>query len=267
VEAKPVAAEARPAEARPAVVEAKPAAPLASAPAEAAPAPPVLPAAPAEPAVADGGNSGMKPSGEPSWASPGDWDELTERIGPPRRSASTPPASTPTVKGFAPALAPPDALADAAPAPEVRAQVRPSTSPPNKRYRPPTEPEIETYLEMEAELPPGTPDEPAPIARASGSAPRIAHDDDDDHPEISITIEDDSTRVTETVTETDFLTLTVTVTESVGESVAEAPVAELRPRRTTADKIISGTIEDAPPGAPPATQAPRAKRHSGGWDE
>jgi hypothetical protein len=127
------------------------------------------------------------------------------------------------------------------------------------RHRPPTEPEIEAYFEIEAELPPasGGVGELGPEL-AFGTAPR--RDADDDHESVSITIERDRTRVT--VTETSEQTITVTVTE---------PDAARPHAITAADgALVSGSISipsdnlesDPPPGAPR-----RAKRHSEGWDE
>jgi serine/threonine protein phosphatase PrpC len=108
------------------------------------------------------------PVKESSWPSPSDWDELTERIGPPRRRSTT---ATP-VKAFAPA-------------PPVHVAAGTATM----RRRPPTEPEIETYLELEADLPPSFADDHQLEPRAFGSTPRAPRPDLDDEPEISITIE------------------------------------------------------------------------------
>lgn len=130
------------------------------------------------------------------------------------------------------------------------------------RLRPPTEPEIEAYFEIEAELPPqsgGEGDLGPELAFAV--APRGGLAFDDEHESVSITIEKDRTRVT--VTETSDQTLTVTVTE---------PLDVARPRAITAEDgaSVSGiiTIPSDILEPDPAPMAPRrAKRHSEGWDE
>lgn len=73
--------------------------------------------------------------------------------------------------------------------------------------RSPDDPESETYLELEAELPPESGGDGVEPQRALDGEP------DDEHKSVSITIEEGSTRVIETVTETSLQTLTVTVTE------------------------------------------------------
>jgi hypothetical protein len=140
---------------------------------------------------------------------------------------------------------------------------RPSTPPPPPRGVVPTEPETETYLEIEADLPPESgvdadfESELALSIALSGDIGAI----ESVRESVSVTIDDDNMRVTETVTETDALTLTVTVAEPITDRDA------IRKRAITAQdsSSVSGTIsipdED---GAPPAR---RAKRHSEGWDE
>jgi serine/threonine protein phosphatase PrpC len=114
------------------------------------------------------------------------------------------------------------------------------------------EPEIEAYLEIEAELPP----EPGSALDLESD---LAPSDDfyGKHASVSITIADDSTRVTETVTETDSQTLTLTVTEPSGD---HDPV---RPRAITAEDAaaVSGTIHAN--SGPPR----RAGRHREGHEE
>jgi len=152
------------------------------------------------------------------------------------------------LKGFAPGLTP------AAGTPiERSATPLPIALP---AIRTPTEPEIETYLEIEAELPP----EPgSDLDLESELALNIALSGDlhDGHESVLITIDEDSTRVTETVTETDSQTLTVTVTELSGDRDAK------RSRRITAEDgvAVSGTIDDNQ--GPPR----RAKRHSEGYED
>jgi hypothetical protein len=162
------------------------------------------------------------------------------------------PAPEPAPKGFARPLMPP-----------VGARVRRVVTPvplriSSSKLQPPTDPEIETYLEIEADLPPerGAVSDLESELALSLALPR---DPDDEHEEMSITFEDDGHRVIETTTESDGLTLTVTVTE---------PFADLddRQRAITAEDgaEVSGTIS-IPEDTPPAGRR-RAKRHSEGWD-
>jgi hypothetical protein len=140
--------------------------------------------------------------------------------------------------------------------------VRRTSTPPSLRadgseLRPQTDPEIETYLELEAELPPGPGAErdlesELALRRALGG-------DMEEHESVSITIEEEGRRVIETTTETEGHTLTVTVTESYG--------FDERQRAITAEDghEVSGTIsipEDTPPPPPR-----RAKRQSEGWED
>ncbi|MGN6106776.1 MAG: hypothetical protein ACTHU0_16835 [Kofleriaceae bacterium] len=117
--------------------------------------------------------------------------------------------------------------------------------------RPSTDPEIETYIELEAEPPPSaavpTPTAAVPTPTAAVPAPTS----EDDIAEMTLSVQDHSGRVTETVTETSEQTLTLTVTE---ESAA--------PRRaiTAEDGAeVSGTISVETPR--------RSKRTSDGWDD
>ncbi|CAN5834048.1 hypothetical protein BH11MYX3_BH11MYX3_39470 [soil metagenome] len=99
------------------------------------------------------------------------------------------------------------------------------------RKRPPTEPEIETVLEIEA-------DEPVPTALDSG-----------EHAMISVSHDDGSAKVIETVTDSSSATMQVTVEEPK------------RSRPVTADDAaqISGTIESERPRATSQTDS--------GWDD
>jgi hypothetical protein len=175
------------------------------------------------------------------------WDTTSGR---PDRARHSHVVAKAAPKGFTPALTPPTGTASSR-----AATPAPIASP---RHRPPTEPEIETYFEIEAELPPQSVGE-------GDLGPELAfgtarHDDDDEHESVSITIEHDRTRIT--VTETSEQTLTVTVTE---------PPEVARPRAITAEDgaSVSGSItipsdlEPDPAPVPPR----RAKRHSEGWDE
>jgi PPM family protein phosphatase len=170
----------------------------------------------------------------------------------PRSAVRTPtfppPAGTPTgmparTKGERPSTSPPVAAGD-------RAAIRPPSE---------SEPEIEAYFEIEAELPPEAGSEldrlesELALSLALGSE-RYA----DEHESVSITIEEDSLRVTKTVTvtETDSQVFTLTVTEPGALDPA-------RPRAITAEdgNAVSGTIVD--PSSPPR----RARRHSEGYEE
>jgi hypothetical protein len=128
--------------------------------------------------------------------------------------------------------------------------------------RRPADPEIETYLEIEADLPPAPGTDPDLETELALSL-ALSGDHDDDHESVSITIEQEGRRVIETTTETDAHTLTVTVTEPFGDDHDD------RQRAITAEDgtEVSGTIsipEDTPP--PPAPRR-RARRQSDGWDE
>jgi len=117
--------------------------------------------------------------------------------------------------------------------------------------RTPTDPEIETHLELEAELPPVSGEDAGPEPDLG-----LGGEPDDEHESVSITIEEGSTRVIETVTDDDAQTLTLTVTES---SAAKPP----RRRAITSQGggAVSGTIDDSP--EPPR----RAKRQSEGYED
>jgi hypothetical protein len=162
-----------------------------------------------------------------------------------RDSASNKPGSTADARAVTPGAR------IAAPAPMPARAAGP-------RARPPTDPEIETYLELEADLPPEAGDEPDIESEFALSA--LGSGPDDEHESVSITIEEEGRRVTETTTETSAHTLTVTVTESMGHDYPRAITAE--------DGVeVSGSIsipEDTPPQPPPRR---RARRQSDGWDE
>ncbi len=104
-------------------------------------------------------------------------------------------------------------------------------SPSPQRARPPTDPEIETVLEMEA-------DEPTPTALDSG-----------EHAMIEVSHDDGSAKVIETVTDSSSATMQVTIEEPT------------RARPVTADDAaqISGTID---------SERPRdASQTDSGWDD
>jgi hypothetical protein len=109
--------------------------------------------------------------------------------------------------------------------------------------RSPDDPQSEAYLELEAELPPGSGGDGVEPQRALDGEP------DDEHKSVSITMEEGSTRVIETVTETSLQTLTVTVTEPPADEPGQ-------PLTTQEGAAASGTIRDTP--EPPR----RARRHS-----
>jgi hypothetical protein len=122
--------------------------------------------------------------------------------------------------------------------------------------RRPTDPEIETYLELEADLPPGPGSERDLESEAALSALR---NDLDEHESVSITIEEEGQRVIETTTETEGHTLTVTVTEAVSNEVQRAITAE-------DGAEVSGSIS-IPEDRPPPRPRQRARRQSDGWDD
>ncbi|HET7502290.1 MAG TPA: protein phosphatase 2C domain-containing protein [Kofleriaceae bacterium] len=179
------------------------------------------------------------------------WDPTS---GPERARHAHSVARTP--KGFAPPLTPPAGTPVPRPATPVPRPVTPVPAPAMRdraRPRPPTEPEIEAYLEIEADLPPESAASDAHPELAFGLPLRGGLDPDDDHESVSITIEEDRTRVT--VTEDSGQTLLVMVTE---------PDAA-RPRAITAEdgSAVSGIISipaDLPPA--PVAMPRRAKRHS-----
>ncbi|MBA2541630.1 MAG: hypothetical protein H0V17_18445, partial [Deltaproteobacteria bacterium] len=109
---------------------------------------------------------------------------------------------------------------------------------PAMRNRPPTAPEIETVIEMEAE--PADEDEVAALASEAETV-RVNHTED--------------ARVVETITDTSSQTLTVTVTEP---SEPEIVIKRAPSEPVTSDESVtaSGTIN-----------GPRAKRASEGWDD
>jgi hypothetical protein len=183
----------------------------------------------------------QRPRGESPWDSSSD-DAEVSRAG----------ADEPTVKGFARALTPPTGVKIRRTATPVPLRIGGSD------LRTPSDPDIETYLEIEADLPPeagAKSDLESELARGMAS-PR---DPDDEHESMSITFEDEGRRVIETTTETDAHTLTVTVTEPFSDG-------DDRQRAITAEDgtEVSGTISI--PEDPPAPRR-RAKRHSEGWDD
>jgi serine/threonine protein phosphatase PrpC len=171
------------------------------------------------------------------------WDTASAR---PDRARNSHVVAKAGPKGLARALTPPSGTAHA------RATTPVPTA--SGRHRPPTEPEIEAYFEIEADLPPASGGAGDPgLELAFGTAP--GRDPDDDHESVSITIERDRTRVT--VTETSEQTITVTV--------AEPDVARLRPITAEDGALVSGSISipsDLEPDPPVASR--RAKRHSEG---
>lgn len=177
------------------------------------------------------------------------------------------------MKGFAPALTPPQGTPTDNPVTPLPLEAalggaRGAIAPGDKQLRPPTDPEIETYLEIEAELPPeagGDAEPPFEVARdlARDLAPQ-GRDLDGDHESMSITIEEDSTRVIETVTETDSHTITLTVTEPVAAEPAQ-PRASTGQDKAAAARPNGGTnggTNDDGPGQPR-----RARRHSEGYED
>ena len=110
------------------------------------------------------------------------------------------------------------------------------------RKRPPSEPEMEVSVEIEAELPP---------ERVAATPARDVSGDS--NPEITVSRDDGNAKVTETVTEDSEQTVTVTTEEPT------------RTRPVTADDAssVSGTIE----AEPPLDNLSRSRRVSDGWGE
>jgi hypothetical protein len=121
--------------------------------------------------------------------------------------------------------------------------------------RTPTDPEIETYLELEADLPPGP---GAERDLESEFALSALGTDMEEHESVSITIEEEGRRVIETTTETETHTLTVTVTEAMSDYQ----------RAITAEDgaEVSGSIS-IPKDTPTPPPRRRAKRQTDGWDD
>jgi serine/threonine protein phosphatase PrpC len=153
-------------------------------------------------------------------------------------------------------LTPPTGTAAGTPIERLSASL-PVTPGGHAAIRMPTEPEIETYLELEAELPPEGASELDRLESELALNLALGRNLDDEHESVSITIEEDSLQVTQTVTvtETDSQTLTLTVTQP-GPDPA-------RPRSITAEDgtAVSGTIDE--PRAAPS----RARRHSEGYED
>jgi hypothetical protein len=106
------------------------------------------------------------------------------------------------------------------------------------RTRRPTDPEIETYLEIEADEPP---ESGLDAELESELALNIAFSGDLDRSNQSA------------------------VTRSVAEQVRDHPPLRARPITAQDAASVSGTISIPDDGSPPATR--RAKRQSDGWDE
>jgi hypothetical protein len=182
--------------------------------------------------------------GESPWDSPGDGDGI---------DAGRDGASEPVPSGFARPLTPPPGLKRRVATPVPLRLDSPD-------LRTPSDPEIETYLEMEADLPPERGDDPDLETELALSLV-LGGDRDDDHESVSITIEEEGRRVIETTTETDAHTLTVTVTEPVGDP------ADYQRAITAEDGTeVSGSIS-IPEDTPPPIVGRRARRQSDGWDE
>jgi serine/threonine protein phosphatase PrpC len=122
-----------------------------------------------------------------------------------------------------------------------------SITTPRTPIRPPTDPEIETYIELEAE--------PPPLGAEA--------DPKDEVMSVSVRVEDEAL-VTETVFDTSSATLTVTVTEPPIPDTAfsgEEEPTKIRPLTPVPERPIStaGAAKDEP--------VRRPKRLSDGWEE
>ena len=125
-----------------------------------------------------------------------------------------------------------------APAPEDDEPPRPTQS----HHRPPTEPEIETVVEMEADDPPD---------------PRFAGDDDNEFESMTVTSDDDAVVVDASADDTEGQSAEIEM------EADEPPARPDRPITATDNATVSGEIPEIP-GEP--THA-RARRVSDGWDD
>ena len=137
-------------------------------------------------------------------------------------------------------------------------EARAPTPPP----RAPTadEPEIEEIVEMEAEPPPTIPvaatdadsgEVEMTVEMEAGDPTLELAAVDAEHEEMSVSVDDDGARVTETVRDTSSQTLTVTVEEDVPLEPSNAD-----------NGVVSGTIK-----IPKDKSRPRSKRASEGWED
>jgi serine/threonine protein phosphatase PrpC len=126
----------------------------------------------------------------------------------------------------------------------------PATSP--RIRRAPSEPEIETFYELDAE--------PPPVAEP------FSADDDDPIAEMIISVDDESGRITKT-TETNEATVILTLTEL--DDVEDEEPTRFEAVAASEIRSVSGTIsipDRDPPPASPSPQPRRAKRVSEGRD-
>jgi serine/threonine protein phosphatase PrpC len=188
-------------------------------------------------------------------------DPVTVKLGPvPRPAAAAKPVSAPRPIAGTPAVpaTPVKSVTPAHGLPTVPALPRglpsvPRLPPPLRApsesevisirapSRPPSEPEIRTYFELEA-------DEPRDGTRDSGP----------DHAAITVTRDDGAGTITETVTETSSQTLTVTVIEPGPVDDEETKIHAIS---SNDGPSASGTIPERP-----SSMGVRAKRLSDGWD-
>jgi len=147
-------------------------------------------------------------------------------------------------KGFAPALAHP---ASARPQAELERAPRPAAR------RPPTDPEIETYFEIEADEPPEAGDD---VDVESELALSIALSGDLDAPSASMALDEDVTQVM----------ATEVALADVGFMPGDHTLVDQRRRAITAEdgSAVSGTISIPEGIAPPSR---RAKRLGEGRDD
>lgn len=156
----------------------------------------------------------------------------------PVASRAPTPTPPPAPRGFAPALIPPVAPGARSERPSGQfAAVAPQVPMPSRTRRP-TDPEIETYLEIEADEPP-----------ESGLDAEL-----ESELALNIAFSGDLDRTKESV-----------VTMTVAEPVRDHPPMRTRAITAQDSASVSGTISIPDDGSPPTPR--RAKRQSDGWDE
>jgi len=222
-------------------------APLPRAPSEPAP----LPRAPSEPAPLPSATSVARASRTTGpqhlrEATPGPAGLQTRPSGPAFARPITPPPPLDPSPAIPRPLSTPTRSTPTRGVPAGGARADRDPAPAATRRRAPSEPEIETYYEMDAEPPPL----PAP------------EDDDDPIAEMTVSVDDGNERVTETMTATDELTLTVTVTEHA-EPLEDEPT-RIRAISASDATEVSGTISLEDDDSAPA---PRSRRGSPRWDD
>jgi hypothetical protein len=170
--------------------------------------------------------------------------------------AITQPLVTEPLRPFAPVSADADdsLFAD----PTVRTAPPPPPASPSAsgrmHRRPPSEPEIETYFEIEADEPPergSDPDVESELAISIALSGEL-----DQHESMSVTLDEDVTQVM----------LNEVALSDMSQLPVDLTVVDQRQRAITAEDgaAVSGTISIPETAGGPAR---RARRHSEGWDD